>query len=126
MRHHLRTGASALLLLSMFAGSLVLWVGVPLAWLYVGSHIQGATNSVGAAMAAMFVGAVMSIALIASILARLNRKHVELREARGLDSYGQTALEAVLVVSAGCALVVFVVWFFGFSGAEPFPLELGG
>ncbi len=70
MRALMRTGAGAMLVvLIMFIGSLGLWVGTPLLWLYVGSQIQGATQSVGAALLAMFVGVVIQITIVASLLA---------------------------------------------------------
>jgi hypothetical protein len=109
----------------MCLGALVLWVGVPLAWLYVGSQVQGETNSLGTALAVMFVGAVVSILLIVALLLRLNSRHAELREARGLESYGQTPLEAAMAVSAGVAIVGFAGWFFLFSGSSPLPTNLG-
>lgn len=125
-RSLLQVGGSALLLLAiMFIGSLVLWVGVPVGWLYVGSQVQAATDSLGAALAVMMVGVVVSIAILVPFLSWLNRKHVELREARGLEGHGQTALEAVLVVSAGFALVSFATWFFLVSGADPAGLTPG-
>jgi hypothetical protein len=99
-------------------------VGVPLLWLYVGSQVQGSTNSIGVALAVMFVGVLVSIGLIVPVLGWLNRKHIELREARGLDSYGNTALEGILVVSAGVALVCFLGWFFLFSGSSPIPINI--
>jgi hypothetical protein len=126
MRDLLRAGSSAVLLVvMMFVGSLVLWVGVPLLWLYIGSQVQGATDSIGTALSVMMVGVLASIALLVPLLSWLNRKHIELREARGLESYGQTALEAVLVISAGFAVVAFAAWFFLFSGSSPIPLNLG-
>jgi hypothetical protein len=74
----------------------------------------------------MMIGVVLSIAVIVALLGWLNRKHVELRESRGLESHGQTALEAVMVVSAGFALVSFAAWFFIFSGADPAGLSPPG
>lgn len=122
----MRAGASGVMLvLIMFLGSLVLWIGVPLAWLYVGSQVEAATSSLGTALAATMAGVVVSIAAIVMLLGWLNRKHVELREARGLESYGQTALEGVMTVSASIAIVGFGLWFFIFSGSSPLPLNLG-
>ena len=47
----LRTGGGAGLVVAiMIIGSLVLWVGTPLLWLWIGSQIQGATASLGAAL----------------------------------------------------------------------------
>ena len=120
MRNVLRAGASGLILLVMMLGAgLVLWIGVPLGWLYVGGQVQGATDSLGAALGVMMVGVLLSIALIVPALGWLNRKHLELREARGLESHGLTALEAMMTVSAVVALVAFVVWFFVIAGPGP-------
>ena len=109
----------------MVAGALALWVGVPVLWLYVGSQVQGETDSIGAALAVMFVGVAASVALIVWFLLAVNRKHSELREARGLEDYGQTTLEGVMAVSAGIAVAVFAAWFFLFSGSSPLPTNLG-
>jgi hypothetical protein len=64
---------------------------------------------------------VVGIFALVPLLGFLNRKHVEVRAARGLDDYGQAPLEGVLVVSAGVALLGFGVWFFFFSGTAPLP-----
>jgi len=126
MRQLLRTGGSGVLLVAiMVGGGLVLWVGVPLGWLYVGSLVQGSTNSLGAALVVMMVGVVASIAVLVPLLGWLNRKHSELRVARGLDDHGQTALEAVMTASAMVAIVGFGAWFFLFSGSSPLPTGLG-
>jgi hypothetical protein len=120
MRNLLRAGASGLLLLlMMFGAGLVLWIAMPVAWLYVGSQVQGETNSLGAALAVMMGGVVVSILAIVPVLGWLNRKHVELREARGLESHAQTALEAVMTVSVVIAVVAFGIWFFLIEGPGP-------
>ncbi len=125
MRATLRTGAAAVLvLLIMFLGSFVLWIGTPLLWLWIGSQIQGVTDSLGAAMAAAFPGAVVTIGALASILAKLSDVYRNNRRARGLDDPGHFVLEAVLVVSAGITLVAFVVWFLFLSGASPLPIAV--
>ena len=109
----------------MFAGALVLWVGVPLGWLWIGSQVEAETDSLGAALGVMFVGALASIVAIVWALAWLNQRYAELREARGLESYGQTPLEAAMSISAGIAIVGFAVWFFLFSGSTPLPTNVG-
>lgn len=120
MRNLLRTGGSGLILVViMLGGGLVLWVGVPLGWLYLGSQVQAETGSVGAALGVMMLGVVVSITVIVAGLGWLNRKHVELRESRGLETHGQTALEAVMTVSAIVALLVFSIWFFVIQGPGP-------
>ena len=110
------------MLAMMFAGALALWIGVPLLWLYIGSKVQESTNSVGAALGLMLVGSVATILLLVPLLARLNEAYEHVREARGLDNYGQAPLEAVLVVSAVVALGALVVWFFLFQESSPLPI----
>ena len=48
----------------------------------------------------MLVGSVATILLLVPLLGRLNEAYEHVREARGLENYGQAPLEAVLVVSA--------------------------
>jgi heme/copper-type cytochrome/quinol oxidase subunit 2 len=120
MRNLLRAGADGVLLVAIMLGAgLLLWIGVPVAWLYIGSQVQGSTGSVGAAIGVMMVGVVVSILALVPLLGWLNRKHVELREARGLESHGATALEAVMTVSAVIAVIGFVFWFFVIAGPGP-------
>lgn len=125
VREPLRTGAgAALVVLIMFIGSLVLWVGTPLLWLWVGSQIQGATDSLGAALLAMFFGVMATITLLAILLSKLSNVYRANCRARGLDDPGHFVLEGVLVVSAGLTVTVFVVWFFFFAGASPIPIGI--
>jgi hypothetical protein len=125
MRDLLRTGVGAtLVLLIMIIGSLVLWIGTPLLWLWVGSQIQGATTSLGTALGVSFIGVVATIMLLAGVLAKLSNIYQANRRARGLDDTGHYVLETVLVVSAGLTLAAFVVWFFFFAGASPVPVGI--
>src|SRR3712207_9155578 len=95
MRRLLLSGTSAVVMVAMMlVGSLVLWVGVPVAWLWLGSQIQGATDSIGAALGAMTFGVTVSIAALVILLGWLSRKHRELAVARGHADPGNTALEA--------------------------------
>jgi hypothetical protein len=121
----LASESAALLVAIMFFGSLVLWLGVPVVWLWIGSLVQAETGSVGNAILAMMCGMAVTIGVLVAFLSWLNRRHVEVRATLGRDVSGTTALEHVLVASAALALVGFVVWFFGFSGSEPIPLKIG-
>jgi hypothetical protein len=116
----LNYGASAVLTgVIMVGASLLLWIGVPAGWLWIGSQIQGSTGSIGTAIAVMLVGAVVSIVALAWVLGRLNRVHEHLREQRGADMGGPPLLEVVLVVTAAVALIGFAIWFFVFAGPGP-------
>lgn len=125
MRSLLRTGESAALLALMFAGALAMWIGVPLGWLYIGSLVQDATGSVGAALGLMLVGSVATILVLVVVLGRLNDGYEHVREARGLDNYGQAPLEAMLVVSAALAVVLLVLYVL-FSDGPALPIVGGG
>jgi hypothetical protein len=115
--------SATLLVVIMFVGSLVLWVGVPVGWLWIGSQLQpsgGLTTAIGV----MMIGMLLTISVLVTFLAWVNRKHVELQEARGLMTGTATPLELVLVASAVVAVFAFGVWFFGFSGSSPIPLNI--
>ena len=125
MRSVLRSGTGAVLVLTiMILGSIVLWVGTPLLWLWVGSQVQGTTQSLGTALAVAFVGVVISVMVLASVLSRLSDVYRGNRMARGDDDPGHVVLEGVLVVSAGVTMTAFAVWFLFFAGAAPAPIGL--
>ena len=114
--------ASAALVLLMLIGCLCLWVGVPLGWLWIGSQVQG-SGSLGAALMVTMTGIIVSIAVLVVGLSWLNRRHAELNERRHRRQRS-SALEVILVSSAGLAVVCFAVWFFLFAGASPLPLNI--
>ena len=116
----LNYGASVVLTgVIMVGASLLLWIGVPAGWLWIGSQVQGSTGNVGTAIAVMLLGAILSIVALAWLLGRLNRVHEHLRAQRGADPNGPQLLEVVLVVTAAVALVGFAIWFFVFAGPGP-------
>ncbi len=125
MRDVLRTGTGAVLVvLIMFIGSLVLWLGTPLLWLWIGSQVQGATSSLGTALGLMFIGVPVTVLLIGVLLGKLSDVYRANCRARGHSDPGHFVLEGVLVVSAAITITVFVVWFFFFAGASPVPTGL--
>lgn len=121
MRHR---GAAVFVLLMMFAACIALWIGLPLGWLWIGSMIQGATQSLGAAVGAMLVGVVATILLAIPGLGWLSDRYRAIRVARGEEDTGHFALEVVLVLSSGTAIVAFALWFFVFAGSAPVPVGI--
>ena len=99
------------------------WVAVPVGWLWIGSRIVP-SGGLATAIGAMMIGMLLSVAGLVSFLAWVNRKHVELQEVRGVVPGTATALELVLVASAVLAIAAFTIWFFGFSGSSPIPLNI--
>ncbi|HWE59429.1 MAG TPA: hypothetical protein VG228_07010 [Solirubrobacteraceae bacterium] len=125
MRELFRIGADALLAVAiMFIGSLVLWLGTPLLWLWVGSQIQGSTSSLSLALLAMAAGVLATVLLVAGLLSRLSQLHRSIAIARGHDDPGHRILESVMITTAGIAIVVFGIWFLLFAGASPMPLGM--
>jgi hypothetical protein len=125
MRALLRNGTGAILiLLIMFIGSIGLWVGTPLLWLWVGGHIEGSTDSLGAALLVAFVGVIITITAVATLLAMLSDIYRANCVSRGLGDPGHVMLEGVLVVSAGLTLTAFVIWFFFIAGTSPVPIGI--
>jgi hypothetical protein len=125
MRAVLRTGAGGVMVVMiMLIGSFGLWIGTPLLWLWVGSQVQGATQSLGTAFAVALAGAVVTVVLLAYVLAKLSDVYRTNRSARGLDDTGHVVLEVVLVLSAALTVAAFAVWFFLLSGASPVPIDI--
>lgn len=116
--------ASVALVALMVAGCAFLWIGVPLGWLWIGSQVQGSA-SLGTALIVTMLGVLVTIAAVITVLGWVNRQHVELQERRNRGRGGSTALEVILVSSAGVAVVGFGIWFFVFAGTSPLPLEIG-
>lgn len=124
IRDLLNGPASALLVCAMLAGCLLLWVGVPLGWLWIGSQVQGSA-SLGTALMVTMVGILATVIVVVAILSALNRRHLALRERRHGRLPPHSALEVILVASAGLAVIGFSIWFFGFAGTSPIPLNIG-
>jgi hypothetical protein len=119
----LRTGAGATLVVAiMVVGSFVLWCGGPLLWLWIGSQIQGYTDSLSLALAVMAVGVGVTIWLCAKLLAFLSNWHRSNAIALGHEDPGHKLLENVLIVTAGIAIVLFGIWFLLFAGAGFTPI----
>ena len=89
----------------MLAGCLFLWIGVPIGWLWIGSQVQG-SGSLGTALMVTMVGIIASILVVVILLGRLNRLHEELQLRRRRTPPRTSALEVILVSSAGIAVIL--------------------
>jgi len=104
--------------------SITPWVGVPLLCLWLGSRVEGATESVGAGFCVALGSAVVAIVLLARLMLRLSDAYRSARLARGLDDNGHLVLETVLIVTAAITVMAFAIWFFLLAGADPMPLGM--
>lgn len=101
----------------MFVIGVVMWVGVPVLWLWVGSKIKSETDSLGLAVVVMGIGALAMIVGLVKWLGALNRGYIEEFSAHNGGAETQrTPLEPVLVISVIIALAAFGVWFMVFAG----------
>ncbi len=127
----------AALIALMAVGSVILWLGIPIGWLWIGSQVQADSQSPGfAPYMLVLAGIVVSIAVMAKLLAMLNRSYKRVagddavvrvrmpwhRSMRGEDDSRppRSVLDIVMVISVSSALFLFGVWFFFFAGS-PLP-----
>lgn len=134
VRRTLSKPAAVLLILLMAAGSVAMWVVVPVLWLWLGSKLQkGSTPSLGPYLL-ILAGIPVSMLIIGKLLVRLDHLYGIVVGARPQDrvqmpwmksmrgergsTRQRTVLDAVMVVSVTLALIAFGVWFFAFAGSS--------
>ena len=118
----------------MVLGGLMLWLGNPVIWLWIGSHTTGSQQGRMGPYVLVAFGILVSTVLVSFALSRLNRTyqsltgHVStvrvrlpwLRSLRG-EQEGRpevTVLDFVLVATALSAVLTFAVWFFFLAGSS--------
>lgn len=127
--------AKAGLIALMAIGSLVLWIGSPIGWLWIASQMQKDTQAAGFGpyMVVLF-GIAITAVVLAKLLQRLNRLYSAVAGAdepvrivlpwhRGLrgEQEGRaprTVLDVVMVISVSIGVVAFAIWFFFFAGSS--------
>jgi hypothetical protein len=128
--------AALVLITLMVVGSLMLWVGAPVFWLWVGSQIQKSSQPSMGPYLVVLVGVVASMIIIGKLLSRLNRTYSRVtgasgsvrvrmpwhRSMRGERTSGRptTVLDVVMVATVTLAGIVFLVWFLVLAG-DPLP-----
>ena len=121
------------LIVLMALGSLMLWVGIPVGWLYVVSHLQRSTQPSMGPYLLVLAGIIASMIVMAKVLARLNRAYARvtgtdgsarvqmpwLRSMRGERSSGRptSVLDVVMIATVAVAATAFGLWFFLLAGA---------
>ena len=123
-------------MLAMLVGSVMLWLGFPLLWLWVGSQVSDSSQPSLTPYLVVIVGLAVSVMVDYKLLVRLNARYtrvmhvsgrVEIRNAwlrsmrdgrtRGVTL---TVLDRVMIVAVALALCSLIVWFIAFSGS-PLP-----
>jgi hypothetical protein len=97
---------------------LTLWGPQPIAWLWVGGQVQGATGSVEPAIMVAFLGMLATLFFTLVVVKRLDHAWRLVRRAAG-HPQTEGAVERVFVISAGVAVVLFTFWFLVIAGPGP-------
>lgn len=125
--------AVALIALMSFA-ALMLWIGIPLAWLYIGSLLVDSSQPSMGPYAVVVIGIIASVVADAMLISRLNRAYQRvthtdgqvrvrlpwLRSMRDERESGRetTVLDIILVGSVALAALASGLWFFLLAGSS--------
>jgi hypothetical protein len=125
---------AGLLIVLMAIGSIVLWLGIPIGWLYVASRIAKSSQPSMGPYLLVLVGIPASMVVVGKLLSRLNRTYgavtgaapaarsrsAWMKSMRGErdNARPRTMLDVVMVWSVALALVCFAIWFFAFAGSS--------
>ena len=131
MRTAARGTAAALLVVVMALGSVLMWIGVPVFWLWLASRIADSSQPSIGLYLLVLVGIVASMALVGKGLGILNHIHmgmtgtlpqkreqtIWLRSMRAEREVNRQTgvLGIVMAWSVSVALLLFGVWFFLFA-----------
>ncbi len=78
-----KKAAGATLIVAMSVASLLLWVGIPLGWLWIGSQLVDSSQPSMGPYMVVAVGIVASVVIDALLLSRLNRAYQRVTETDG-------------------------------------------
>ena len=126
--------AKAGLIALMVVGSLMLWIGIPVGWLWLGSQLSSdSQQSTLGIYLLVLAGIVASMIVTAKVLTKLNGLYGRvtggtpevrirapwLRSMRGEEDHRppRQILDVVMVASVSAAMLAMAVWFFLFAGS---------
>jgi hypothetical protein len=130
----------------MVFGSVALWIGDPVLWMWITSRLQSGTQATMGPYVLAIVGIVLTGIVIGKSLSRLNRLYGDVtgttptvriivpwrRSFRGEAGKDEDAklpvslLDVVMVVSVGLAVIALAAWFLIVNPAPPLPGGPGG
>lgn len=118
----------------MAVGSVLLWIGVPVGWLYLASQLVDSSQPSMGPYVLVLVGIPATMIAMGKVLAILDRTYGRVtrsapparvplpwhRSLRGdrEPARARSVLDVVMVASVALALVCFAVWFFLFAGSS--------
>ena len=118
----------------MAAGSVFLWIGIPIGWIYAVSHMVNSSQPTLGPYVLLIFGIPITMALFGKLLFGLDHVYARvtgqdsevqfrapwLKSMRGERTTARrlTVLEMTMIISVSVALVGFAIWFFGFAGSS--------
>jgi hypothetical protein len=129
-----RKSAKAGLIALMILSALMLWLGNPVIWLWIGSQVTTSQQGSFGPYMLVAVGILASTIAVAIVIARLNRLYERvsgeaatvrvrlpwlrsMRDARAPDTR-ITVLDLILVSTAVAGVAAFVAWLLFFAGSS--------
>ena len=129
------TGLAKIALIAVMAvGSILLWIGIPVGWLWIGSQIQSDSGQASFGLyLGILLGIIVSMVVVGKLLWSLNGVYGRLtgsevvrvrmpwhRSLRGEQEGRQPRqiLDVVMVISVGLAGFAFLMWFLFFAGSS--------
>jgi hypothetical protein len=129
-----RRFVGALLILLMAVGSVLLWIGIPVGWLYLVSQLVDSSEPSMGPYVLVLVGIPTTMIAMGKVLAILDRAYGRVtrtaprvrarapwhRSLRGdrRPARASSVLDVVMVCSVALAVLCFAVWFFLFAGSS--------
>jgi hypothetical protein len=127
--------AGLVLIAAMAFGSILLWLGIPIGWIYLASQMVSSSQPSMGPYLLVIVGIGVSIVIVGKILAMLDRAYGRvvhgdvdtgprqlpwMRSLRSERNAGAplTVLGTVMIWSVSIAGIAFAIWFFGFAGSS--------
>jgi hypothetical protein len=126
--------AALFLILLMALGSVILWIGIPVGWLYLASQLVDSSQPTLGPYILVLFGIPITMVVFGKALFTLDRAfekvtgrtaETEFRppwlksmRAERATRRRLTVLEGVMIISVSLALVAFGAWFFLFAGSS--------
>ena len=134
-RTHSTWSPISLFLIGLMAiGSVVMWIGVPVALIYAASRLADSPKPSMGPYVLILVGLPLGMMAVGKLLGGLDRYHGRVtglddgkpQQAAWMKSMRgdrerkrrRSVLDSVMMISVGIALLLFGIWFFAFAGSS--------
>ena len=126
--------AAGFLIVLMAIGSVILWLGIPIGWLYLASQLVDTSQPTLGPYILIIFGIPISMFVFGKALFTLDRAFERVTGRRSETDFRPpwlksmraernasrrlSVLEGVMIISVSLALLCFGVWFFAFAGSS--------